>query len=83
MPPSYILCQRNNRSCTNFKIKYINMNAADVLVSLFVALTVFMGIYIIFGMIYIFLAAIFSARNAKKMDRRIEKRLNKNKYSNL
>jgi len=59
------------------------MNAADVLVSLFGVLTVFMGIFVIFGMIYIFLAAIFSASNAKRMDRRQKKRFNKNKYSNL
>tara|TARA_B100001094_G_scaffold49835_1_gene45331 strand:+ start:3266 stop:3448 length:183 start_codon:yes stop_codon:yes gene_type:complete len=60
------------------------MNAADVLVSLFGALTLFMGIFVIFGMIYyVVLPAILFSRNAKRMDRRQEKRFNKNKYSNL
>ncbi len=60
------------------------MNAADVLVSLFGVLTLFMGIFVIFGMIYyVFLPVLLSSWNAKRMDRRQEKRFNKNKYSNL
>ena len=60
------------------------MNAADVLVSLFGVLTLFMGIFVVFGMIYyIILPVLLSSWNAKRMDRRQEKRFNKNKYSNL
>ncbi len=60
------------------------MNAADVLVSLFGVLTLFMGIFVVFGMIYyIILPVLLSSLNAKRMDRRQKKRFNKNKYSNL
>ena len=54
------------------------MNAADVLVSLFGVLTLFMGIFIIFGMIYyVVLPAILFSRNAKKRNKREEKRFNR------
>jgi len=52
----------------------------DVLASLLGALLLFMGICIIFGMIYyVVLPAILSSWNAKRRDRREEKRFNKNK----
>jgi len=58
------------------------MNAADVLISLFGVLTLLMGISVVFGMIYMVLSGFISYGNAKKMDRRQEKRFNK-RYSNL
>ena len=65
------------------------MNAADdkltqSFVSLGNLLMILLFGFLVFGMLYsLILPTILSAWNAKKMNRRQEKRFNKNRYSNL